>query len=1217
MKRICKIFAVLLVMAIALFSFSITAGATEVSNTQDGLVASITSEKDNYKANEDIELTFKVTNTNDFAVENLSLEAIIPNGLTLKNNDNTTVNTVSLGSGESLELTLTAVKESSVITVPIGESTEPPTQTQPVATEATENTTVVQTDSIQTTTTKVNSANSDNTAIKTGNSISYLLVGLICLACLAVAVISFRFRKKAVKYLSLVLCVCIAVGSVAFVGVTNTKAQETSQNMSFEVSKTITLDSEEYKFIGNVVYVKEKENTSDVFLPSSDADLYENEDLFATATDESHIKTDFETKIEYIDNELLLFASSNANEDDILSLIKSYGGTIVGHSNISNSYQIYLNKSYSYNELRNIKKVFEESPFIDSCHLNYPQKLIECYYPVTKIDRWNKDWDTIPSGANWGIEAINAPEAWEYMDSMQNVNIGVFDSGFDINHDDLKNVISNSNYLSALSTNDHGTHVSGIIGAEFENGIGINGVFPKAKLSLIDINTASKLSKRVSTYFDIIATEILISINKCKVVNISLSYENAMIYGASQGNKNVLDHINDKVQSMEKSLCKLINNGYDFVICQAAGNSNDKLFSKNDKEIYGYTQVNLFGENNGCYAKFANVFSAIENEEIKKRIIVVGAIKNKSNNSEKYSLCKFSNIGDRVDVVAPGYEIESTISNNKYKNMNGTSMASPHVAGIAAMLYSLNPNLTGDEVKRIICETATTKVDGYKLVNAEAAVKKVMGQGSLSTSVISSDNNTGLSNVKVEAYLKLKSGTQYVGNTYTDDKGNFSMELQSGSYELRFNKDGYKTTSTTITISKDVMTVLKDPVVMEKEISYNIKELGALIKQEASMNNGNIALKLWVPEDSLELTKKQVSEFENLFKDYADLQIKVIGASKADAATMAIYDRYSAADVYNFAGNFTHELLSKSNLAKVIFSEEVISTNTPESLSTISNNNQLFAYPLTNSQTYILCYNKSVISDSDIKSLENIMSACKASNKKFGTDASNAFSNSMFLFTGGLEPMGFEKDGYTQKFNDYDIDEVTSSVYAFANLFKKYEPYFENNSSENLVKQLGDGTVAAGFIGSWDISKAQTVLGKNAGFSILPTINIDGKDTQIKCFFEYDYLGVNSCSDFPVSSQILAYYLSNSNSQQVRAEKLNLSPTNINVIASDYVKKHSALTSIVNQSHNSINYNAISHTFWPPCEYEIGKYITDFTNDFSYNAIKSQVQNTIINILDA
>lgn len=263
-----------------------------------------------------------------------------------------------------------------------------------------------------------------------------------------------------------------------------------------------------------------------------------------------------------------------------------------------------------------------------------------------------------------------------------------------------------------------------------------------------------------------------------------------------------------------------------------------------------------------------------------------------------------------------------------------------------------------------------------------------------------------------------------------------------------------------------------------------------------------------------------------------------------------------------------------------------------------------------------LCYNKSIILDNDIKSLENIMSVCKESNKKFGIDASNAFANSMFLFTGGLEPMGFENDGFTQKFNNYNIDEVASSVYAFANLFKKYEPYFENNSSDNLVKQLDNGTVAAGFIGSWDISKAQAALGENAGFAILPTINIDGKDTQIKCFYEYDYLGVNSSSDFPVSSQILAYYLSNSNSQQARAEKLNFSSTNINVIDSNYVKGHPALTSIVNQSYSSINFNAISYIFWDPCEQEIGEYITDFNNDFSYNAIKLQVQNTITNILD-
>lgn len=296
MKRICKIFAVLLVMTIAMFSFSITAGATEVSNSQDGLVASITSEKDSYKVNEDIELTFKVTNTNDFAVENVSLEAIIPDGLTLKNKADTNINTVSLASGESLELTLIAIKEDSVIIAPLS-TTAPSTENTNIETGTTE---VVETDSIQATTTKVNSAtsdtgnvnNSDNTPIKTGNSMSYLLAVLICLVCLAVAVISFRFRKKATKYLSLVLCVCISVGSFAVAGVTNTKAQETVQQMSFEVSKIITVDNEEYEIKLNIKY-----NLTD-----NDIYLYASQYKLLKSTEDNHTNVDIYFYAQYTEN---------------------------------------------------------------------------------------------------------------------------------------------------------------------------------------------------------------------------------------------------------------------------------------------------------------------------------------------------------------------------------------------------------------------------------------------------------------------------------------------------------------------------------------------------------------------------------------------------------------------------------------------------------------------------------------------------------------------------------------------------------------------------------------------------------------------------------------------------------------------------------------------------------------------------------------------------
>lgn len=858
MKRICKTLSVLLIAVVALFSFSVTAGAVEeTNNSQDGLVASITTEKDNYQSNEDIELTFKVTNTNDYAVENVSLEAIIPDGLTLKKGANTSIDTVSLASGESLEFTLTVVKESSVIVVPTettNPNTEQPTQTQPLSTE---NTTTVQTESVQATTTKANSATSDtantngtdNTSIKTGNTMSYLLAGLICIVCLAVAVLAFRFRKKAVKYLSLVLCVCIAVGSVAVVSVTNTNAQESTQQMSFGVSKTITLDDNECEIKSVVNYIKptgKQNDENDKFVPSRDADSYVDDALYTTNPDSKNKVIDEETGIQYYNNEIEIFLNDTATENDIRILCEKYNAIIVGKIKSLNVYKIRLNKSYSYSGLQKIISNLNNENCIDDASLNLVDNYEpQLYTPTSKEDRWTNDWDSVPSGANWGVEAIKAPKAWEYIDLMKNVNVGVFDQGFDTLHEDLKNVIKNAK-LWPSNPKDHGTHVTGIIGAEFDNGIGINGISPTATFSLVNYKGNSSKDEFEFKY----AMDYLIEENKSRVINISLEHHSEYKFAASKGELSAQEYLKSISADYEKILKKLVKNN-DFVICTGAGNGCEYSYYKSNEAPYGYylagsgntyldRELGEYKNLNGNSKKISGKnqvnatwepLALINDEEIKNRIIVVGAIQNKSDTIEKYSLCTFSNIGDRVDVVAPGYDIESTVSNNGYEwqhvdengttsSWAGTSMASPHVAGIATILYSLDPDLKGDEVKRIICKTATTEVDGYKLVNAESAVKEVLGKGTLSGNVVSTKDNIVLPNTRVDAYLKLKSGIEYVGNTYTDDKGNFTMELQGGNYELRFNKDGYKTASTTIKISKNVMTVLMDHIVMESNVDW-------------------------------------------------------------------------------------------------------------------------------------------------------------------------------------------------------------------------------------------------------------------------------------------------------------------------------------------------------------------------------------------------------------
>lgn len=271
MKKTCKIFAVLLVIAVALFGFSVTASAAETSNTQDGLTATITTEKDSYQANEDIELTFKVTNTNDFAVDNVSLEAFIPDGLTLKSNSDTSVNTVSLGSGESLELTLTAVKESSATPPSTDNDTNPTTQPQPEA----EQTTTVQTDIIQDATSKVNTAsgdstkstsddntkNTDNGSVSTGSNIKYILPALVALISLFVLLFYFKKHRSNLKMsqsiLALVLCVSITASSVLSITIPTFAAVN---EYKFDVSKTVLADGNEYAINAVIKYDK---NTSE------------------------------------------------------------------------------------------------------------------------------------------------------------------------------------------------------------------------------------------------------------------------------------------------------------------------------------------------------------------------------------------------------------------------------------------------------------------------------------------------------------------------------------------------------------------------------------------------------------------------------------------------------------------------------------------------------------------------------------------------------------------------------------------------------------------------------------------------------------------------------------------------------------------------------------------------------------------------------------------
>lgn len=265
-------------------------------------------------------------------------------------------------------------------------------------------------------------------------------------------------------------------------------------------------------------------------------------------------------------------------------------------------------------------------------------------------------------------------------------------------------------------------------------------------------------------------------------------------------------------------------------------------------------------------SKYVNYLTAIDNakeySQVYDRIIVVGSVGMETDFSKAlfdntitinrgdsgYHISTFSNLGERVDVVAPGEDIFSTVYDEKDKHGNklkynyaqGTSMATPHVSGIAAIVWSANNNLTGAEVKDIICSSANNLVNlgeygseynktDYKLVNAKSALEKALGIETIETTEES--KNGGILNYVVEKDnedVKIKNaqvvavgtdGTEY--KTTTDEQGHFELILPEGVYTLTITKDEYKPyTWENVKVKNEGVNYLSDWTKLEKIQNY-------------------------------------------------------------------------------------------------------------------------------------------------------------------------------------------------------------------------------------------------------------------------------------------------------------------------------------------------------------------------------------------------------------
>ena len=374
-------------------------------------------------------------------------------------------------------------------------------------------------------------------------------------------------------------------------------------------------------------------------------------------------------KPEYVPGELLVKFKPEVNETDIASLKADLGLEAI---KILEKIAVHYLKLHKDTAIKKTVDLLRKSPLVEYAEPNYIR------YLDTTIPNDPKLWGLLGlnnTGQTGGTPDadIDAPEAWDITTGDHAVVVAVIDSGMDLDHEDLAaNLWINSGEIPGNGIDDdengyiddvngwdfrdndndptgtgrpcggHGTHVAGTIGAKGDNGIGVVGV--NWNVTIMPLRVLGPFLK------------IFCAANDADIIEAILYYTdfNVRVSNNSYGG-------GPKNAAMENAI-----RASHSVFAAAAGNSGQN------------TDVNPHYPSSYILDNIVSVAATDHNDQ----------------------MAGFSNFGSQsVDLAAPGVNILSTVLNDGYGLLSGTSMASPHVAGAAAQLLADDPGLTNMEIK--------------------------------------------------------------------------------------------------------------------------------------------------------------------------------------------------------------------------------------------------------------------------------------------------------------------------------------------------------------------------------------------------------------------------------------------------------------------------------------------------------------------------------------
>ncbi len=373
-------------------------------------------------------------------------------------------------------------------------------------------------------------------------------------------------------------------------------------------------------------------------------------------------------------------------------------------------------------------------------------------------------------------------------------------------------------------------------------------------------------------------------------------------------------------------------------------------------------------------------------------------------------------------------------------------------------------------------------------------------------------------------------------------------------------------------------------------------------------------IKIWVAEAAKDLTEKQIADFNANNEFGFKFNATIEAVSEADAATQMITDVEAGGDIYCFAQDQFARLVQAGALDALgkKASETVIANNDAGTVAAATSGEQLYAYPLTADNGYFMYYDKSVIPDEDVDSLEKLIADCEAAQKYFAFEMqTSAWYLASFFFATGCRSVWMTDDNgeFISVSDTFDSDNGLIAVKGMKKLVDS--PYHLSAGGADQFNQNAAILVS----GTWDFAKVQEYLGDNMGVTDLPSFEVDGKEYHLGSFNGCKLLGVKPQVDEMKGAAIhkLAQYLTGAQCQMERFEALAWGPSNLEDQASEAVQANPGLAALIKQAPYSVPQGQIHGSWWDIAKV-IGEDVKNATDDAGLQAALDNYQDKIASL---